>query len=206
MKKLIIFDMDGTVVNTGVMIAKTINYVRECLGLEPIEQKLMLEKLNDPDLNSSEYFYGTKHFTDEQTKLFEEYYDANCIIGVELYDGMKELLKELSKVHTISIATNAHTDFAKKILAYLEVDKYFSIIVGADMVKNPKPNPEMLELTMKKLDFCKSDVILIGDSHKDARSASSAGIKYKLVNWGFTEHTKDALVNVDALKNYLKSI
>ena len=90
--------MDGTVVNTGVMITKTINYVRKHMGLEPIEQKLMLDKLNDPDLNSAEYFYGTKHFTDEQTRLFEEYYDANCIIGVELYDGMRELLEGCSKV------------------------------------------------------------------------------------------------------------
>ena len=195
--------MDGTVVNTGIMITKTINYVRKHMGLEPIEQKLMLEKLNDPDLNSAEYFYGTKHFTDEQTRLFEEYYDANCIIGVELYDGMRELLDECSKIHTLSIATNAHTDFAKKILSHLEVDKHFSMIIGADMVTTPKPHPEMLEHTMQKLNFSKQNSILIGDSHKDARAAISAGIEYKLVNWGFTEHNEDAFEDIKSLRSYL---
>ena len=206
-RKLIIFDMDGTVVNTGVMITKTINYVREHMGLEPIEQKLMLEKLNDPDLNSSEYFYGTKYFTDKQTELFEDYYNENCIIGVELYDGMKELLDKYSQKYTLTIATNAHTDFAKKILSHLEVDNYFDLIIGADMVTNPKPHPEMLEKTMKKLKFEKNNTVLIGDSLKDQRASISANIECKLVNWGFSDHKEDeAIEKIEDLSLYLSSL
>ena len=200
MSKLIIFDMDGTVVNTGTMIAKTINYVRKHMNLEPMPEKEMLQNLNDPDINGAEFFYGTKYFTDEQTKLFEEYYHENCIIGVELYDGMRELLDECSKKYTLSIATNAHTDFAKKILSHLEVDNHFSMIIGADKVKKPKPHPEMVIKTMQKLMFDKKNAILIGDSLKDKQSAISAGIKYKLVNWGFSEHTENVIESVEELK------
>ena len=192
--------MDGTVVNTGTMIAKTINYVRKHMNLEPMPEKEMLQNLNDPDINGAEFFYGTKYFTDEQTKLFEEYYHENCIIGVELYDGMRELLDECSKKYTLSIATNAHTDFAKKILSHLEVDNHFSMIIGADKVKKPKPHPEMVIKTMQKLMFDKKNAILIGDSLKDKQSAISAGIKYKLVNWGFSEHTENVIESVEELK------
>ncbi len=198
--------MDGTVVNTGTMIAKTINYVRKHMNLEPMPEKEMLQNLNDPDINGAEFFYGTKYFTDEQTKLFEEYYNENCIIGVELYDGMRELLDECSKKYTLSIATNAHTDFAKKILSHLEVDNHFSMIIGADKVKKPKPHPEMVIKTMQKLMFDKKNAILIGDSLKDKQSAISAGIKYKLVNWGFSEHTENVIESVEELKISLANL
>ena len=192
--------MDGTIVNTGVMIAKTINHVRYHMGLEPMEQNQLLRDLNDPKINSASHFYGTKHFSEQQTKLFEDYYQKNCIIGVELYDGMKKLLQECSKRYTLTIATNAHTDFANKILTHLEVNSYFEMIVGADMVQNPKPHPEMIEKTLKKLNYKKNDSILIGDSLKDKQAAHSAGINFKLVNWGFTQYDEDENVISDIKK------
>ena len=198
--------MDGTVVNTGTMIAKTINYVRKHMNLEPMPEKEMLQNLNDPDINGAEFFYGTKYFTDEQTKLFEEYYHENCIVGVELYDGMREPLDECSKKYTLSIATNAHTDFAKKILSHLDVDNHFSMIIGADKVKKPKPHPEMVIKTMQKLMFDKKNAILIGDSLKDKQSAISAGIEYKLVNWGFSEHTENVIESIEELKISLDNL
>jgi phosphoglycolate phosphatase len=197
--------MDGTVVDTGIMIAKTINHVRHHIGLEPMEPKQMLHNLNDPDINGAEFFYGTKHFTDEQTKLFEDYYHENCIVGVELYDGMKEFLKECSDKCTLTIATNAHTDFAHKILSHLDVHEHFSFVIGADKVKNPKPHPDMVEKTLQNFNFEKKNATLVGDSLKDKMAATSAGINYKLVNWGFTEHHKDEKVisNLEHLKKVL---
>ena len=203
MKRLIIFDMDGTIVNTATMIAKTINHVRHHMGLEEMEEKLMLRSLNDPDIDSPSFFYGTKYFTDEQTKLFEDYYHKNCIIGVELYDGIKEFLEEYHTKYTFSIATNAHSDFAKKILSHLEVEYYFKYIIGADMVNKPKPNPEMLDKTIKKFGIEKKMAVLVGDSLKDKRAAVSAGIDCVLVNWGFSEHNEDAIEDIKSLKHHL---
>ncbi len=208
MSRLVIFDMDGTVVNTGAMIAKTINYVRSQLGLEPMEPKRMLQTLNDPDINSAKYFYGTKHFTAEQSRLFEEYYHENCIVGVELYEGMGKLLKECSREYTLTIATNAHTDFAKRILSHLEVDAHFDLIIGADMVQNPKPHPEMLEKTLGRYSYGKDRTLLIGDSHKDKRAAQAAGIEHVLVNWGFTDHggSEGCMENIEELQGFLTNL
>jgi len=187
-KELIIFDMDGTLINSGNVIANTINYVRGHLGLIPIEKNIMLAQLNNPDINSAEYFYGTKEFTDEQTVLFTEYYDEHCISDIKLYDGILDMLDNLSNHFRLSIATNASRDFATKMISHLNIDNYFDLIVGATCVKNPKPHPDMVLKTLNDLNIHNSKAILIGDSHKDKRAADAAFVDNILVNWGFTDH------------------
>ena len=202
-KQLIIFDMDGTLINSGDVITNTINYVRKNLGLDEIEKELMLQELNNPDINSAEYFYGTSEFTDLQTKLFTEYYDENCVKDISLYDGIYDLLEYLKEEkYTLSVATNASSDFAIKMLKSLDIYKFFSYVVGSNMVKNPKPKPDMLEKTLEKLNFKVGDSVLIGDSLKDTRSAKSIKMDYILVNWGFTKYENE-ISNINDLKKRL---
>lgn len=199
--KLIIFDMDGTLINSGSMIANTINYVRENLGFHRMEKDFILENVNDPNINSAHFFYGTKHFTDEQSKLFETYYNENCLNDLEIYDGIKELLEDLKGDFTFSVATNANSDFANKMLNHLEIGHYFEKVVGYNDVLKPKPHPEMI---YKILDHhtksSKEKSILVGDSHKDIQAATNAGIDSILVNWGFSNHDKDAIESVKELE------
>jgi len=205
-KELIIFDMDGTLIDSGNVIANTINHVRSNIGLDIIEKYEMLEKLNDPDINSAEYFYGTKEFTDQQTELFHEYYDKHCISDILLYDGIKELLEFLHTNNcTLSVATNASKDFALKMLQHLDIDKYFTTVTGSFCVERPKPHPDMI---LKTIEACKIDhkqSILIGDSHKDRLAAKAANIDSILVNWGFSNHNEeDAITHVKQLHELLK--
>jgi len=193
-KELIIFDMDGTLIDSGNVITNTINFVRGHLGLEAIEKNLMLEQLNNPDINSAEYFYGTSEFTDEQTELFTEYYDKHCITDIVLYDGIKEMLESLDNHFTLTVATNASKDFAVKMIEFLEIDKHFDLIVGATCVENSKPHPDMIYKTLHELNIIDSKAILIGDSHKDTRAAKAANIDSILVNWGFSDHSNQEVV------------
>ena len=202
-KQLIIFDMDGTLINSGDVITNTINYVRSHLGLERISKDVMLEQLNNPDINSAEFFYGTSEFTDSQTELFTKYYDENCTKDISLYDGIYELLEELSsKDFILSVATNASADFASKMLEALDIKKFFEYIVGADMVEKPKPQPDMLLKILEKLDIDIDKSILIGDSLKDTRAATAINMDAILVNWGFTKYENEIL-NINELKNKL---
>lgn len=193
-KELIIFDMDGTLIDSGDVISNTINYVRDNLGLSSIPKKEMLEQINNPDINAAEFFYGTSSFTDEQTKLFTEYYDNNCISDIILYDGIEEMLDEISNNFILSIATNASVEFSKKMIKHLNIDKHFDMVIGANCVKNPKPHPDMLLKTLDKLNINSNKSILVGDSHKDLRAAKSANMDNILVNWGFTLHENDEAI------------
>jgi len=197
------FDMDGTLINSGTMIANTVNYVRENIGLAILEKKHILEKLNDPNINSAEFFYGTKHFTQEQTHLFESYYTQNCLLELEIYDGIESLLKTLKGEFKLAVATNASSIFAKKMLAHLELLDHFEVVFGYDSVTKPKPHPEMVHKIIHTLAATKEKSLLIGDSHKDTQAAFNAGVDSILVNWGFSNHEKDAIGNVEELEQHI---
>lgn len=200
---VIMFDMDGTLINSGTMIANTVNYVRENIGLAILEKKHILEKLNDPNINSAEFFYGTKHFTQEQTHLFESYYTQNCLLELEIYDGIESLLKTLKGEFKLAVATNASSTFAKKMLAHLELLDHFEVVYGYDSVSKPKPHPEMVHKIIHTLATTKEKSLLIGDSHKDTQAAFNAGVDSILVNWGFSNHEKDAIGNVEELEQHI---
>jgi len=205
-KQLIIFDMDGTLIDSGDVISNTINFVRKNLGLLPMPKVELLTNINNPDINSAEFFYGTKEFTEEQTKLFGDYYHNNCISDISLYKGIKELLDEINKHFTLSIATNASAQFANKMIKHLEIEHHFDYVIGSDTVSNPKPHPEMLLNTTKTLNTEIKNTILIGDSDKDRNAALACNMDYLLVNWGFTQHTnQNVIANVEDLKKNILS-
>ena len=204
--KLIIFDMDGTLIDSGDVITNTINFVRQNLGLDDIPKDLMLKQLNNPDINSAEFFYGTSEFTPQQTELFTKYYDNNCTKDIKLYEGIYDLLEKLSKKYILSVATNASSRFAKQMLKALDIDKFFQFVIGHDMVEKPKPSSEMILKTLNKLDIKQQNAILIGDSQKDKRAATNANIKFILVNWGFSEDDKNAVNSIEELENKLMEI
>jgi phosphoglycolate phosphatase len=203
-KQLIIFDMDGTLIDSGNVISNTINFVRSNIGLDLMPKEELLSNLNNPDINSAKYFYGTQEFTAEQTELFTHYYDKHCVSDIILYDGVLDMLDELSLHFTMTVATNASKDFAQKMITHLNIDNYFDLVVGASCVENPKPHPDMLLKTLKNFNLKSEDALLVGDSHKDKRAADAAKMDNILVNWGFTHHEEDKVIqNMEELTQKL---
>lgn len=200
MQQLIMFDMDGTLIDSSSSITNTINYVRENLGFERLEKNYILEKVNDPEINAPEFFYGTKEFTDQQTVLFEEYYNTNCLKDLEVYEGIAKLVDDLKDDFTLTVATNANSDFAKKMLNHVGLGQYFSSILGYDSVTNPKPHPEMVHKILDTHNIQNTQAQMIGDSHKDIMAASKAGVDSVLVNWGFSNHKEDAIETIEQLE------
>ena len=198
--RIIMFDMDGTLVNSGTSITNTINHVRINLGLEKMEKSYILENLNDPNVNSAQFFYGTQEFTLQQKDLFEDYYSKNCLIELALYEGIAKLIDDLSQEFTLAVATNANSFFAKRMLDHLEIGKYFKTILGYDSVSKPKPHPEMVNKILDKHSMKKENAQLIGDSHKDILAAKNAGVDSVLVNWGFSNHDRDAIETIEELE------
>ena len=203
--KLLMFDMDGTLINSGFAITNTINYVRENLGLIRLEKDYILENINKPEINSAEFFYGTKEFTSVQTKLFEEYYNKHCLNDLLVYDGIKDLLEELKSDFTLTVATNANSTYARKMLSHVGLEKYFPTILGYNDVKNPKPHPEMVHKILNKHDILKENAQMIGDSKKDTMAATNAGVDSILVNWGFSDHKEEAIDTIKQLEEKIQN-
>ena len=200
MNGLIMFDMDGTLIDSGFAITNTINYVRENLGFEKLEKSFILEKVNDPSINAAEFFYGTKEFAPLQTKLFEEYYNKHCLSDLLVYDGISKLIDDLKNDFTLAVATNANSTYAHKMLNHVGLGHHFKTILGYDSVSKPKPHPEMVNKTLDIHNVLKQNAQLIGDSHKDIMAATKAGVDSVLVNWGFSNHEKDAIETIEELE------
>ena len=202
--RLIMFDMDGTLIDSGFAITNTINYVRENLGFEKLEKSFILEKVNDPSINAAEFFYGTKEFTPLQTKLFEEYYNKHCLSDLVVYDGISKLIDDLKNDFTLAVATNANSTYAYKMLNHVGLGHHFKTILGYDSVTKPKPHPEMVNKILGIHNISNVNAQLIGDSHKDIMAATKAGVDSVLVNWGFSNHEKDAIETVAELETKIK--
>ena len=205
-KKLIIFDMDGTLIDSGDAISNTINFVRTNIGLSTMPKEQLLKNINNPDINSAEFFYGTSAFTPEQTELFGQYYDKHCVSDIKIYQGIKQLVKDLSKEYILCVATNASKEFAMKMLKSVDILDYFEIVIGANCVEKPKPASDMLLKICFDLNIKPTNSILIGDSLKDYRAALGCDMDCILVDWGFSSfdlEQKDLVKSVDLLRNNL---
>jgi len=186
-REIIIFDLDGTLVDSGDNISAAINHTRAAFGLEAMDSSFILDQINKDDINAAKVFYGTDKFTNEQRAIFEPFYYEICGQNISMYDKIDFYLEEFRKSgYKMAVATNGRSVFAIKILQALGISEYFDFILGADNVALPKPNPEML---LKILDGFESEegsnIVMVGDSIKDVKAARAIGITSVVAEWGF---------------------
>jgi phosphoglycolate phosphatase len=202
-KKLIIFDMDGTLVNSSVTIANAINFVRKNLGFEAMDQEKILKMVNDHTLNPAQTFYHAKSFDKDHERWFSEYYSKNHGKELVLYSGIKELIVNLKEQgHKLAVATNAYRGSTIESLTHLEIYDYFDAIACYDDVAKGKPYPDMLHKILKELNAKSDNAIFIGDGSRDEMASKRANIEYIMVDWGFSDYS-NAVRTVDELNNIL---
>lgn len=201
MKKLIIFDMDGTLIDSSLTIANAINTVRKKLSLEPMDEAHILSKVNDPHINPALYFYEAKAFTPEHEEWFSDYYNKHHQEELRLYDGVLDLLETLrSRGYLLALATNAYRVSTLQSLSHLNIMDYFNAIACYDDVPQGKPHPDMLHQILDELDVTAAMTLFVGDGHRDALASQAANIDYLMVNWGFSDHEANVLHTVSELQ------
>lgn len=187
-----IFDMDGTLINSATDITVSINYVRKhYYGLNELSEQFVIDAINSSERNLAFLFYETQLYDPQAKALFEEHYHTQCIQNVRAYNGIVETLVQLhSQGCILGVATNAPSKFAKRMLSHLEISNYFTHIIGADNVELPKPHPAMLEIHLENHGFdAKCDrAWMIGDNIKDMDAARNANISSIFAAWGFSEN------------------
>ena len=206
MKKVVIFDMDGTLVDSSTTIVNAINHVRSKLGLTALDDKIILENVNDPELDPAQYFYEAPAFTPQHEDWFSSYYTENHEKELHLYDDILELLKSLkAKGFKLAIATNSYRGSTIESLSHLKVLDYFESLACYDDVGRGKPAPDMLEKNLKDLEAIAEETIFVGDSERDMLASKSANIDYIMINWGFSDY-EDAIHKVADLEKAILEV
>ncbi len=190
--KIAIFDMDGTLLDSAKDITISVNEVRrKNHNLDALSEAFVIEAINRDKRNLSMLFYETQEYQRQDRLYFEEHYAVQCTQNVTLYEGIKETLEALRDERVrLSVATNAPTIFARKMLEKCNVFEYFDFVVGADRVKNAKPDKEMLMHILNGYGYLPGNkALMIGDNSKDMQAAAHAKIDGFFSTWGFSPET-----------------
>ena len=182
---LIIYDFDGTLVDTLFDIADSVNLSLVDLGLPQLPRKTIrkfigkgVERLMTQALEGS-------CFTDipRAVALFKKHYSENLVKHTDFYPHGREILEHFRNKKQ-AICSNKPEIFVRKILESLDGLQHFQAIIGGDSVKTKKPHPEGLDLILKKLKVSPDEAVLIGDSPVDIETGKRAGVYTCVVNYG----------------------
>ncbi|OOM77799.1 HAD family hydrolase [Clostridium sp. BL-8] len=184
----ILFDLDGTLTDSGEGITKSVQYALEYFGISVNDLKELNKFIGPPLKDSFKKFYN---FDDEKAELgmkkYRERYADKGIYENSLYDGIIELLETLKKNNKkIILATSKPEVYAKQILKYFKIDSYFEFVAGADFEETRVNKGDVIKYALEGAEISDlSKVIMIGDREHDVIGAKENNIKVIGVLYGY---------------------
>ena len=177
--KLVIFDLDGTLVNSDKTVIRILNTIRKDLTLPALKSKdisfflslggeEMISKIIGNDLDAKKYL-----------GIFRQRYLEDSLDNENLFDGVVAYLDYLkSKNIKMAVFTNKPKDLTNKTLKRHKISNYFNYIVTSDDVDFKKPSPDGCYKLIEMSSISSENIIMIGDSELDQKAANSASIPF----------------------------
>lgn len=184
----VIFDMDGTLLDTLDDLRDAVNHLLESLGMEPRSREeirsfvgngvgLLVKKSLRKEYNEPEF--------ERLLGEFKDYYREHSNIKTRLYDGVYDAVKALHEAGIATAIVSNKVDPAVKTLANDYFPGLVDVAIGETADVKRKPAPDMVNLAIQKLG--KSNAVYIGDSEVDIATAKNSGLDAIIVSWGFRD-------------------
>ncbi|MDR6882994.1 pyrophosphatase PpaX [Bacillus sp. 3255] len=185
MIQTVLFDLDGTIVDTNELIVQSFLHSLEGETPEPVGRELIIPNMGRPLVEQMEFFSGRK----EVEELIKKYRTFNLAKHDELVKEFPHVRTVMAKLHEngvkIGIVTSKIRQTTLMGLKLCGLDPYVSTIVTVEDVKEAKPHPEGILAAMATLGGSPETTLMVGDSHYDIEAAKNAGVVSVGVTWSW---------------------
>ncbi|MBD9484641.1 N-acetylmuramic acid 6-phosphate phosphatase MupP [Pseudomonas sp. PDM14] len=187
--RAVIFDMDGTLLDTAPDFIAVCQAMLQQRGLPAIDDKLIRDQVSGGARAMVAATFAMQPQDDGFELLraeFLERYQAHCAVLSQPFDGMLQLIADIEQAKLIwGVATNKPVRFAEPIMQQLGLAERSAVLVCPDHVSRSKPDPEMLLLACTKIGVAPGEVLFVGDDLRDIESGRAAGCKTAAVTYGY---------------------
>lgn len=193
----ILFDLDGTLTDSGLGITNSVAYALKKYGIENPDPAVLYKFVGPPLMQSFQKYYG---FSEEESRqavqYYREYYTEKGIFENQVYEGVEELLQKIQESgRKLVVATAKPEKFAKIVLEHFDIAKYFDLIAGAAMDETRTKKAEVIAYALEKFGITDlSEVVMVGDREDDVKGARQNGLACigVLYGYGGREELQDA--------------
>lgn len=186
---LVIFDLDGTLIDSKLDLANAVNAARAHLGLPPIENELVYSYVGDGAPVLIRRALGPEAGEEQIAKalqFFYDYYREHMLDHTHLYPGVREALDQLRQEGVkMAVLTNKPVRFSQALVEGLGLGGHFFRVYGGNSFEQKKPHPEGVEKLIAESGAARERTLMVGDSAVDVRTARNAGIAVCGVTYGF---------------------
>jgi len=214
-KFTILFDLDGTLVNTAPDLMRAHNHVMKKYGYEERKladikklagrgSKVMLRKSMHEIAELSGKIIKSDDMVDKMTKEFVDFYSKNIIGESTLKNGTINFLSWCKK-NSISMAvcTNKQEHLSIDLLKKIKIYDFFDYVAGGNTFNHNKPNPKHLTDTIEIIGGDINKSLMIGDSETDSNAAKAANIPFVLIEDGYTEKKSNEIYHNYLVKDFV---
>lgn len=182
MLKALLFDFDGTLLNTNDLIIQTFMHVLNDRFPGQYSPEDCIKFIGPSLIETFEQIAPNE--VGEMIKKYREWNHAHHDELVTEYDGVLSTLQKLKEQDIrLAIVSTKRRDTIKKGLELMGASHLFEFLIGIDDVKNVKPHPEPVLLAIEKLGISKEEAMMIGDNYHDIEAGKNAGVKTAGVAW-----------------------
>jgi phosphoglycolate phosphatase len=194
--KLILFDLDGTLVNTSADLTNALNYALKPYGLKELSVEDTIKLVGEGITRLIEKALINENIQQRENaiKRFLNYYSKHLTDFSKIYPGVPETLEMLHN-YKKAVISNKRENLSVQLLDNLGLLKYFNIVVGSDTASEKKPSPIPVFYILQQLHVTPDKAAIVGDSNFDIEAGKKAGIKTIAVAYGFRD--KNLLLDAD---------
>ena len=193
MAELIIFDLDGTLIDSKLDLAHAVNAARAHMRMSPLEHEriysyvgngapVLIRRVLGPEIPQAD--------VDRALKFFLDYYRDHMLDYTTLYPGVAEVLNELRARHRrLAVLTNKPYRISEAIIRGLGLGDHFFRVYGGNSFEQKKPHPVGIATLMEESGIEANVTLMVGDSSVDIQTARNAGVRSVGVTYGFQPET-----------------